>query len=49
MAKNKKERSEVTQSTTTEGKKPFDKAKWRKMKYGHREKVDKWKNRCELI
>ena len=45
MAKNKKENSEVTQSTTTEGKKPFDKAKWRKMKYGHREKVDKWKNR----
>ena len=49
MAKNKKENSEVTQSTTTEGKKPFDKAKWRKMKYGHREKVDKWKNRCDVI
>jgi len=30
---------------TDEGKKPFDKAKWRKTKYDHREKVDKWKNR----
>ena len=28
-----------------EGKKPFDKAKWRRSKYGHKEKVDKWKNR----
>ena len=45
----KKKDENVTMSrAATEGKKPFDKAKWRRMKYGHREKVDKWKNRCDV-
>ena len=46
MPKNKEENATVSR-TTAEGKKPFDKAKWRSNKYGHREKVDKWKNRWD--
>jgi len=41
----KKEVNSIISQATAEGKKPFDKAKWRREKYGHREKVDKWKNR----
>ena len=47
MPKKKNENATMSRAAT-EGKKPFDKAKWRRMKYGHREKVDKWKNRCDV-
>ena len=43
----KKEDNGIISQATAEGKKPFDKAKWRREKYGHREKVDKWKNRWD--
>ena len=35
-------------STVKESKKPFDKAAWRKKKYGHDHRVEQWKDQHRL-